>query len=97
MKRLLAVVHARRRDRVGAEWRDATRHQRGRAARPSRVLPRRPVVVGGELKLLDSGELRLTTDGVSLRVLNKGTRLTEASRCEASSGTLASSTQTTLA
>jgi hypothetical protein len=32
----------------------------------------RPVTVVGELKLLDSGELRLTSDGVSLRVLNKG-------------------------
>jgi len=32
----------------------------------------RPVVVVGELKLLDSGELRLTTDGASLRVVNKG-------------------------
>jgi len=33
----------------------------------------RPVVVVGELKLLDSGEYRLTSDGLSLRVLNKGT------------------------
>ncbi|HUR33377.1 MAG TPA: Ig-like domain-containing protein [Vicinamibacterales bacterium] len=32
----------------------------------------RPVVVVGELTLLDSGELRLATDGVSLRVVNKG-------------------------
>jgi Bacterial Ig-like domain len=32
----------------------------------------RPVVVVGELKLLDSGEIRLTTDGASLRVVNKG-------------------------
>jgi hypothetical protein len=32
----------------------------------------RPVAAIGELKLLDNGELRLTTDGVSVRVLNKG-------------------------
>ena len=32
----------------------------------------RPVVVVGEMKMLDSGELRLTTDGASLRVVNKG-------------------------
>jgi hypothetical protein len=32
----------------------------------------RPVVVVGELSLLDSGELRLTTDGVSLRVVYEG-------------------------
>jgi len=32
----------------------------------------RPVTVIGELKLLDTGELRITNDGVSLRVLNKG-------------------------
>jgi len=31
-----------------------------------------PVVVIGELKLLDTGELRLTSDGASLRVVNKG-------------------------
>ena len=33
----------------------------------------RPVVVVGELKLLDSGELRLTTDGASIRVVHQGT------------------------
>jgi hypothetical protein len=32
-----------------------------------------PVVLVGELKLLDSGELRLTTDGVSVRVIAQGT------------------------
>lgn len=32
----------------------------------------RPVVVIGDMKLLDSGEYRLTTDNLSLRVLNKG-------------------------
>ena len=32
----------------------------------------RPVVVVGELKLLDTGELRLTTDGVSVRVVYQG-------------------------
>ena len=32
----------------------------------------RPVVVVGAVTLLDSGELRLTTDGASLRVVNKG-------------------------
>lgn len=32
----------------------------------------RPVVVAGDMKLLDTGEYRLTTDGVSVRVLNKG-------------------------
>src|SRR5690348_8362824 len=31
-----------------------------------------PVMAVGELKLLDTGELRLTTDGVSMRVVNKG-------------------------
>jgi hypothetical protein len=33
----------------------------------------RPVVVVGELKLLDSGELRLSSDGVSVRVIYQGT------------------------
>lgn len=33
----------------------------------------RPVVVVGELTLLDSGELRLTADGVSMRVVHQGT------------------------
>lgn len=33
----------------------------------------RPVVVVGELKLLDTGELRLTSDAASIRVLSKGT------------------------
>jgi hypothetical protein len=32
----------------------------------------RPVVAVGELKLLDTGELRLTTDGVSVRVVYQG-------------------------
>lgn len=32
----------------------------------------RPVVVTGELRLLDSGELRLTEDGVSIRVVSTG-------------------------
>lgn len=32
----------------------------------------RPVVAVGELKLLDTGELRLTTDGVSVRVIYQG-------------------------
>ena len=32
----------------------------------------RPVVVVGELKLLDTGELRLTTDGASVRVVSQG-------------------------
>lgn len=32
----------------------------------------RQVVVVGELKLLDSGELRLTTDGLSIRVVHQG-------------------------
>lgn len=32
----------------------------------------RPVVVVGDMTLLDSGEYRLTTDGLSLRVLSKG-------------------------
>lgn len=32
----------------------------------------RPVVIVGDMKLMDSGEYRLTTDGLSLRVLNKG-------------------------
>jgi hypothetical protein len=32
----------------------------------------RPVVVVGELKLLDSGELRLTNDGISVRVVTQG-------------------------
>lgn len=32
----------------------------------------RPVVIVGDMKLLDSGEYRLTTDGLSLRVLSKG-------------------------
>jgi len=32
----------------------------------------RPVMVVGDLKLLDSGELRLNTDGSTLRVVNKG-------------------------
>ncbi len=32
----------------------------------------RPVVVVGELKLLDTGELRLTTDGMSIRVVHEG-------------------------
>jgi hypothetical protein len=32
----------------------------------------RPIVVVGELKLMDSGELRLTTDGVSVRVIYQG-------------------------
>ena len=31
-----------------------------------------PVVVVGELTLLDSGELRLTTDGLSIRVISQG-------------------------
>ena len=33
----------------------------------------RPVVVVGELTLLDSGEMRLVTDGISVRVLYQGT------------------------
>ena len=33
----------------------------------------RPVVIVGELKRLDSGELRLTSDGVSIRVVYQGT------------------------
>jgi hypothetical protein len=32
----------------------------------------RPVVVVGELKLLDTGELRLTSDSLSLRVIHQG-------------------------
>lgn len=32
----------------------------------------RPVVVIGDMKLMDSGEYRLTTDNLSMRVLNKG-------------------------
>ena len=35
----------------------------------------RPVVIVGELKRLDTGELRLTTDGVSIRVIYQGTTL----------------------
>jgi hypothetical protein len=35
----------------------------------------RPVVVVGELQLLDSGELRLTNDGISLRVVAQGSTL----------------------
>lgn len=33
----------------------------------------RPVVVTGELQLLDSGEMRVTNDGVSIRVVSTGT------------------------
>ena len=32
----------------------------------------RPVVVVGELKLLDTGELRLTSDSLSIRVIHQG-------------------------